>query len=322
MNNVRFFHVTRSRLDIDIGVVRSEVGVARGWRHRARIRFRVGDDERHIIRRRPRRASSRDSRVENPRAAAQGVRVAIQSSPRTGASRQGHREHLRRRRMSENRARRRRRIRPISTPRTRSPPTSPPSETRRRRDLGSRLLLREPAVRPAGFAPARPRRGLAHGARRRGENPRHGLARHLQRGARGEPRGASRAGPGQEPLSRKTSRRDDQIRTRRPRPFAVAAGNGAVADDIVAELDDVLQSIVDRSEATTTAETTERQSEKKLELDFERCCSSRGCRRAAPTRPRSRPAEGLARPRRPARRRHPARRDAPQPPRVGRSHGT
>lgn len=52
--------------------------------------------------------------------------------------------------------------------------------------------------------------------------------------------------------------------------FAVAAGNGAVADDIVAELDDVLQSIVDRSEATTTAETTERQSEKKLELDFER----------------------------------------------------
>ena len=72
-----FFHVTRSRLDIDIGVVRSEVGVARDWRpYRARIRFRVGDDERHIIRRRPRRASSRDSRVENPRAA-RGVCVAL-----------------------------------------------------------------------------------------------------------------------------------------------------------------------------------------------------------------------------------------------------
>lgn len=50
--------------------------------------------------------------------------------------------------------------------------------------------------------------------------------------------------------------------------FAVAVGNGGVAEDIVAELDDVLQSIVDRSEATTT-ETPEYQSEK-LELDFER----------------------------------------------------
>ena len=37
--------------------------------------------------------------------------------------------------------------------------------------------------------------------------------------------------------------------------FAVATGNGAVADDIVAELDDVLRSIVDRSEKTETTET-------------------------------------------------------------------
>ena len=37
--------------------------------------------------------------------------------------------------------------------------------------------------------------------------------------------------------------------------FAVATGNGAVADDIVAELDDVLRSIVDRYEKTETTET-------------------------------------------------------------------
>ena len=138
----------------------------------------------------------RDSRVENPRAR-EGSVSRFQISALEPAHHGGHREHLRRRRMSRKPcASASLASRPTSTPRTRSPRTSPPSRdsapARSRSEAAAAPAL--PFVLPDSHPLARVEDSLMEHA---GEVKTRGMGSGaISNEALVEPRGASRAGPG------------------------------------------------------------------------------------------------------------------------------